>query len=86
MPFYDDQVCRCNLNADIAETASVVPASIAGKKHNPSDHSAKLIVACAINCNYGIISEKKGMFLTPSEIGVHYGVTCLDLMQFITLY
>lgn len=86
VPFYDTQNCRCNLDADIAATARAFPHVLQGKKNHPSDHSAKLIVACAINHNYGIISSKGGMFLTPIELGTQYGITCLNMNQFVAAY
>jgi len=81
--FHDHQNCRCNLNGEIIGAASAFPDKINGKRLNASDNTTRLMVACAINCNYGIVSSKSGMFLTPVELGKHYGVSSLTLKQFI---
>ena len=75
--------CRCNLSADIAAIASSVTKVINGKKHHPSDNSAKIIVACAIHHGFGIVSAKSGMFLTPLEVGTHHNIPCLSLTSFL---
>ena len=84
-PFYADQNCSCNLSHDIVEIASELPDVVSGKKMHPSDHSARLIVACAIHHNYGLVSSKTGLYLSPIELGAHQGVTCLSLLQFSAL-
>lgn len=80
-----NQGCRCNLDGDIAEIVKSLPDSIGGRKVHPRDLTCKIVVATAINNNYGIVSYKSGMFLTPSELGQAQNLTCLDLHQFISL-
>jgi hypothetical protein len=84
-PFYEDQNCSCNLTQEIVEIASELPDVVLGKKMSPSDNSARMIVACAIRHNYGLVSSKSGFYLSPIELGTHQGVTCLSLVQFSAL-
>ena len=84
-PFCDNPNCRCNLSAEIVVTAGALPDAIGHKKVNPTDISAKIIVACALNYNFGIVSAKTGIFLSPVELGAAQGLTCLTLPQFIAL-
>lgn len=81
--FCENQNCRCDLNPDIALTANALPETLNGKRLPPSDPSAKIIAACAINNNYGIVSVKSGHFLNAVDIGLHHGIVCLTLDQFI---
>ena len=81
--FIDDQNCRCNLNADIASIASALPDVVGGKKLHPKDHSVRMITACAIYHNYGIVTQKSGLYVTSLELGLHQGLTCLPLDQFV---
>jgi hypothetical protein len=81
--FCDNKNCRCDLSPEIAQTASALPDKIGKKRLHPSDPSAKIIAACAINNNYGIVSVKTGVFLSAIDIGLVHGLTCLTLDEFI---
>lgn len=81
-PFHQDQNCACNLTHEIVEIAKVLPNSIGRKKINPSDSGAKMIVACAIKNNFGIISSKSGLFITPIDLAGIHGVAHLTLDDF----
>ena len=52
---------------------------------HPSDISAKMIVACAINYNLGIVSAKTGLFLSAIDLGTAHGLVSLTLPQFVSL-
>lgn len=75
--------CCCKLCGDIANIASNFPEVINNKKFNPVDHSQKIIGATAIYKNFGIVSAKKGVFVTAIDIVNVAGITALNVQQFV---
>lgn len=84
-PFYKKQNCCCNLTLDIVGIASALPNSIGAKRVHPKDESARMIVACALHHNFGIVSSKTGIFLSPVDLGIHVGLNSLSLEDFAAL-
>lgn len=82
--FCENADCRCNLSHDIVGIASDLPDRVNGKKHHPSDNLARMIVACAMHYNFGIISSKVGWYISPLDLGAGR-VTCLTLAHFSAL-
>ena len=74
--------CKCDLCEEIASAASEIPDVLNGKRHHPSDDSSRIIAACAIYHNFGIVSAKSGIFLTAVDLGIHHNVPSLSLLQF----
>jgi hypothetical protein len=83
--FYDAQKCKCKFDEEIVAAVSAFPDTLGPKRFNKTDHTAKMIVASALYYDFGIISSKSGMFVTPTELGVHHGLTCLTVGQLIAL-
>lgn len=84
-PFYDVQKCKCPFDLEIVGAMDAFPDKLGSKPFNAQDHTSRMIVASAIYYNFGIISAKDGMFVTPIELGQHHGITCLNVAQFISL-
>ena len=81
--FCDDQNCVCHTDGEIATIVSSIPDRVGGKKHHPSDLSARIIAASAVHLGYGIVSSKNGIFTTPLDIGMSLNVVSLTLYDFI---
>lgn len=83
--FYEAQKCKCPFHEDIVAAVSAFPNVLGRKPFNMTDHSAKMIVTSALYYNFGIISNKTGMFVTPAELATSHGLMCLTIGQFIAL-
>jgi hypothetical protein len=91
-PFVEDQDCRLKLTADIVQRLAALAAMAAqgqfnGKRFLAGDESTKLIVAAAIEHDFGIISNRANdRFLTIAELAGACGVltlTTADVKQMI---
>lgn len=83
--FIDNQNCRCDLDLSIAQAASALPDRVDGKKVHPADQMTKIMVACGIVHNCGLVSAKTGLYLTPIELGLNEELVCMPMAQFQNL-
>lgn len=82
--FWDNQQCWCPICDGVAGVAMQFPPTVNGKKFNPTDHSQKIIGATAIFHSYGVISNKKGIFVNCSDILIGTGLYVLDPAVFLS--
>jgi len=86
-PFIEDQDCRLKLTAEIVQRLAALAAMAAqghfnGKRFLAGDESTKIIVASAIEHDFGIISNRANdRFLTVAEVGAACGVLTLTTTQ-----
>lgn len=81
--FCSNQDCQCVICAGVAHRAMNFPPIINGKIFNPSDDSQKIVGATAIFRNYGVITNKSGMFVNCRDILHGTGLHVLDPVEFL---
>ena len=86
-PFIEDQDCRLNLTDAIIDRlealAHAANGGMNGKRMLPGVDSSQHIVACAIEFDYGVISNKvSDTFITTTDLCHHCNVEVLTTQQF----
>ena len=81
--FCSNQDCQCAICAGVAEHAQNFPDIINGKEFNPSDMSQKIVGATALFRNYGVITNKSGMFVSCRDILDGTGLHVLNPLEFL---
>lgn len=92
--FLQDEVVRsyfckgqdyCCLICDgVAGLALQFPSIVNGKKFNPTDNSQKIMGASAIFHRYGVITNKRGLFVNCSDILIGTGLHVFDPIGFLS--
>lgn len=74
--------CRCDVDGATQGIAGAMPNVIGRKRMHPNDPSAKIIAACAVQFNLGVISNKVGIYLSAVDLAQHAGLNWLTLTDF----
>lgn len=82
-PFLDDNNCRVGLSGEIVGRVIAVMNGYNEKPFVPGDRSTKFIVATALECNYGIISDRSSVaFATPRDLALSLNIVTYTSDEF----
>jgi hypothetical protein len=84
MYFCSNPDCLCMICAGVAERVLSFPEIINGKIFNPVDTSQKIVGATALFRNYGVITNKNGMFVNCRDILHGSGLHVLNPLEFLS--